>query len=174
MNAKHLLPCLTALAIALSATAYSQVRPGVGPTSPNRQNQDLDTAQKIQLMDDQRRLEDLRRRDAQSKQSEQGSDGDPARDPAVVRAQVARFMEAIKRRRNRFADFDSVVIHGKTPMTPEMLGFIAESRYAADIAYYLGKHPEQSGAIAQMLPDEAGPAVRQLASTIAAENGVRE
>ena len=42
------------------------------------------------------------------------------------------------------------------------------------IAYYLGKHPEQSGAIAQMPPAEAGSAVRQLEATILAGSAVRK
>ena len=54
-----------------------------------------------------------------------------------------------------------------------MLGMMAESPYAADIAYYLGKHPEISGALAQMPPVESGLALRQLGATIAAENAVR-
>ena len=161
MNAKNLLPFLITIAVAFAATGHSQIpRPGVGPTNPDRQNRDLETVQQIRLLDEQRLLE------------EQSKGGAPARDRAIVQAQVAKFMEAIKHRKHRFADFDLVVIHSKTPVTPEMLALMAESPYAADIAYYLGKHPEQSGAIAQMQPAEAGLAVRQLEATIAAENAV--
>jgi hypothetical protein len=163
MNAKNLLPFLTTIAVAFAGTGHSQIpRPGVGPTNPDRQNRDLETVQQIRLLDEQRLLE------------EQSNGGAPARDRAIVRAQVAKFMEAIKHRKHRFADFDHVVLYSKTPVTPEMLALMAESPYAADIAYYLGKHPEQSGAIAQMQPAEAGLAVRQLEATIAAENAARK
>jgi hypothetical protein len=163
MNAKNYLLLLTTIALALAGTAQAQIqRPGVGPSNPDRANQDLETRQQVQLMDEQRRLEEMRQ--------QQDNGGVPVRDPAVVRAQVAKFMEAIKHRKHRFADFDEVVLHSKTPVTPEMLGLMAESPYAADIAYYLGKHPEQSGAIAMMPPAQASAAVRQLEVTIAAGN----
>jgi hypothetical protein len=163
MSARNLLLILTTVAVTLAGTAHAQIqRPGVGPSNPDRVNQDLETRQQIQLMDDQRRLEEMRQ------QQENG--GSSAREPAIVQAQVAKFMEAIKHRRHRFPDFDQVVLHSQTPVTPEMLALMAESPYAADIAYYLGKHPERSGAIALMQPAQASSAVRQLATTIAAEN----
>jgi hypothetical protein len=155
MNAKH--HVLILIAIDLTGIAHSQMpRPGVGPTNPDHQNQDLETMQQIRLMDEQRLLAEQRQHDATS-----------------VQAQVAKFMEAIKHRKHRFADFDQVVTHSNTPVTPAMLALMAESPYAADIAYYLGKHPEQSGAIALMQPAEAGSALRLLEATIAAENTVR-
>ena len=174
MHAKKFLLFFAPLAIALAGTAHAQVRPNIGPTNPNRTNQDLENVQQIQAMDEQRRLDEMRRRGAKSQQSEAGTDGTPARDVAVVQAQVAKFMHAIKRRKNKFADFDQVVIHGKAPMTPEMLGVMAESPYAADVAYHLGTHPEQAGEIAQMQPEDAGAAVRQLAATIETENVARK
>src|SRR5258708_21264762 len=177
MSARNLLLFLTAIGIAVagSGTARSQMpRPGVGPTNPDRQNQELETRQQIRLLDEQRLVEEQRQRDLKSQDAQQANGGAAARDPAMVEAQVAKFMEAIKHRRHRFADFDQVVLHSLTPVTPEMLALMAESPYAADIAYYLGKHPEQSGAIALMQPAEAGLAVRQLAATIAAENAVRK
>jgi hypothetical protein len=153
VNAKNLHPLLTAIVIALAGAAHSQTqRPGVGATSPNFQNQNLETMEQIRLLDEQRRLEEQRRHDALT----------------------AKFMKAIKPRRHLFADFDHVVIHGKTPVTPGMLALMAESPYAADIAYYLGKHPEESGAIAQMQPAEASLAVRQLEATITDENAGRQ
>ena len=41
----------------------------------------------------------------------------------------------------------------------DMVALMAESRYAADIAYYLGKHPEESARISQMPLPEAGKAI---------------
>lgn len=160
MRAKSCLLILTALASGLAGTTQSQIqRPGVGPTNPDRLNQDLETKQQIQLLEEQRQREEL--------QKQAGQSGDPARDPAVVQAQVAKFMAAIKHRRHRFPDFDRVVLHSKTPVTSEMLSLMAESPYAADIAYYLGKHPGESGAIALMPPAQARLAVRQLEATLA-------
>jgi hypothetical protein len=175
MNARNLLLFLTSITVALAGTAHSQIpRPGVGPANPNIQNQNLDTMQQIRLMDEQRLLEEQRRRDAQSRHPQQGNGGVSARDQAIVQSQISKFMQAIKPHKHRFADFDQVVFHSKTPLTTEILAVMSESPYAADIAYYLGKHPEQSGAIAQMGPTEADLAVRQLEATIADENAVRK
>lgn len=170
MKAKNLLLLLTLAAVAGAGRAHSQnLHPGVNPGSPNIQNQNLDTMQQIRLMDEQRLLDEQRRHDAQ-----QGNGAVSAHDRAIVQGQISKFMQAIKPRKGRFADFDQVVFHSKTPLTTGVLAVMSESPYAADIAYYLGKHPEQSGAIAQMGPTEAGQAVRQLEATIAAENAGRK
>ncbi len=143
--------CLTAIAMALAGSAHSQIPKSFpGPTSPNRFNQDIDTRQKIEAANEQH-----------------------AREQASVQARVTKFMEAIKPRRHLFADFDLVVIHGKAPVTPSMLALMAESPYAADIAYYLGKHPQQSGSIAQMRPEQARLSVQQIEASVAANNPIR-
>ena len=154
-----LLPFLIAISAIGLETAHAQMA-GTSkvPINPNSANQDLQNQQQIQQLDEQRR------RDALSHL--QGSD----HDKAVAQAQIAKFLDAINPRKRRFADFDQVVFHGNSPVSPAMLGQMARSPYAADIAYYLGKHPDQSGAIAKMQPAEADAAVQQLAATIAAES----
>lgn len=157
------LPFLIVISAIGVGTAQAQMA-GIGkvPINPNSANQDLQNQQQIQ------QLEEQRRRDALSHL--QGS----THDKAVAQAQIVKFLDAIKPRKRRFADFDQEVFHGNSPVSPEMLGLMARSPYAADIAYYLGKHPDQSGAITQMQPAEADAAVRQLAATIAAENADRK
>jgi len=151
MNARTLFLCLTGISVAFAGTAFSQIqRPNVGPTNPDAQNRNLETMQEARLLNDQRRIDEEHRRNAQ----------------------VAKFMKAIAPRKDRFPDFDQVVIHGKTPVSPTMLAIMADSPYAADIAYFLGKHSEQSGAIAQMAPVEAGKAMHQIEAEIAANNSV--
>ena len=83
-------------------------------------------------------------------------------------------MEAIKSRKAMYPDFDKVVLHGNAPVTPSMLRLMSESPYAADIAYYLGQHPEQSGAIARMPPEQARSAIKQIESAAAATNPIRK
>ena len=88
--------------------------------------------------------------------------------------QVAKFMEAIESRKDMYPDFDKVALHGNAPVTPSMLGYMSESPYAADIAYYLGQHPEQSGAIARMPPEQARSAIKQIEAAAAAANPIRK
>jgi hypothetical protein len=51
---------------------------------------------------------------------------------------------------------------------------IAESPYAADIAYYLNKHPEQSAAIAQMPSEQARSEVQKIEASAASTNPIRK
>jgi hypothetical protein len=153
MSAKNLYLCLAVIAVTSAGTAFSQMpRPNVGATNPDAQNRNLETMEETRLLNDQRRIDEENNRVGP----------------------VAKFMKAIKHRKDRFPDFDQVVIHGKAPVTPSMLGLMADSPYAADIAYFLGKHPEQSVAIAQMAPAQASKAVHEIETTIAAENSVRK
>ena len=94
--------------------------------------------------------------------------------PTETQTQVAKFMEAIKPRKDMYPDFDKVVLQGNAPVTPAMLGMISASPYAADIAYYLGQHVEQSGAIARMQPDQARSAIKQIETAAAATNPIRK
>ena len=135
---------LTAIAMAVTGVAHSQ-------QMPNGTNQDIQNRQLIAAINNQ-----------------------PSRDQAQAPAQVARFMEAIKSRKGMYPDFDKVVLHGNAPVTPSMLGLMSESPYAADIAYYLGQHPEQSGAIARMPPEQARSAIKQIEAAAAATNPIRK
>jgi hypothetical protein len=164
----NLVLSLVVTPIALLGQAHAQMqRPGVGPTNPNAYNQAFDTMHQMQD------LEDQRRRDAQAKQKPVGVELS-AQDKAVLQAQVAKFLKAVQRRKYRFPDFDQVVLHGNAPITPGMLGLVAESAYAADVAYYLGKHPEQSATIAQMTPADATLALQQIESTIGERSASRK
>jgi hypothetical protein len=148
MDVRALLLYLAAGA-SFAGIANSQApRPGIGATSPNMQNRNLDTMLQIELLEEQRRLEAQQQHDVQ----------------------VAQFMQAIKPRKNRYPDFDQVVTHGKAPMTLDMIALMAKSPYAADIAYYLGTHPEQSGAITQMRPEDTRSAMRQIEASVAIGN----
>jgi hypothetical protein len=135
---------LTAIAMAVTGVAHSQ-------QIPNGANQDIQNRRQIDAINNQ-----------------------PSRDQAQAHAQVAKFIEAIKSRKEMYPDFDKVVLHGNAPVTPSMLCLMSESPYAADIAYYLGQHPEQSGAIAKMPPEQARSAIKQIEAAAAATNPIRK
>ncbi len=164
-----------AIAIAAAGAAHAQLH-RVGPTNPDSLNQQRETMEQIRVMQDKQwRADELARRCAALPQNrpETGTQAPADCGEALQKAQVARFMAAIEPRRHRFADFDRVVFHGKTPLSQDMIALMAESPYAADIAYYLGQHPDQADAIARMHLSQAGLAVRQLAATIAAQDKAR-
>jgi hypothetical protein len=135
----------------LAGTAQAQFTPPSSVTNPNRVNEDIQQRADIEAVNNQR-----------------------AREQTGPQADLAIFLEAIKPRKHLFADFDQVALHGKAPLTPGMLALMARSPYAADIAYFLGSHPEQSGAIAQMQPEEARVAMKQIEASAAASNPIRK
>jgi hypothetical protein len=128
----------------------AQFTPPPGLTDPNRQNEQIQQRADMQAANDQH-----------AREQQTGT-----------QAVVANFLQAIKPRKHLFADFDQVVIHGKAPMTPDMLAMITPSPYAADIAYFLGSHPEQSGSIAQMPPDAGRAAIKEIEAAAAAKNPI--
>lgn len=142
---------LTAIAMILAGTAQAQFLPPANVTNPNRVNEDIQQRADIEAVNNQR-----------------------AREQTGLQADLANFLEAIKPRKHLFADFDQVVLHGKAPLTPGMLALMAQSPYAADIAYFLSSHPAQSGAIAQMQPAEARVALKQIEASAAASNPIRK
>ena len=140
----HYLLALTAIAISAAGVAHSQSLSSM--PNANNNNRDIQRRQLVEQVNDQH-----------------------SRD----QAQVAKFMEAIKSRKDLYPDFDKVVLHGNAPVTSSMLALMSESPYAADIAYYLGQHQEQSGAIAKMPQQQARSAIKQIEAAAAATNPIR-
>lgn len=72
----------------------------------------------------------------------------------AARAQQISAMarEHIEDGRERYADFDEVVLAPDAPITPLALEIIAASDKGADLAYWLGSHREEAARIAAMSP----------------------
>ena len=79
-----------------------------------------------------------------------------------------RFSEAIKYRRYKWDDFDDVVMNPDLKISLDMVALMAESQYAADIAYYLGNHLEESKEISRMQLPWAGKAIFAIEKEIIA------
>jgi hypothetical protein len=137
---------LATLAVAFAGAAAAQsMGPAVdGARDPNADNRQREILQEMQRLQDQRR-------------------GDEEH-----RALVEKFMAAVKPRQWHYADFDQVVLHGKAPMSVQVMELIAQSYYAADIAYYLGKYPDQAMTISRMPKPDATQAVKTIESTLIA------
>ncbi len=148
IRATSLQACMLVAALALSGVAHAQKIIGFNQTSNDFQNR--------------QQIENI------------NSGRGQARAPTEAQVQIAKFMEAIKPRKDMYPDFDKVVLQGNAPVTPAMLGMISASPYAADIAYYLGQHAEQSGAIARMQPDQVRSAIKQIETVAAATNPIRK
>lgn len=53
-------------------------------------------------------------------------------------------------RMSRFKDFKSVVFRDDLSISADMMRLMAGSRYAADLAYYFGKHGDESATVSRM------------------------
>ena len=145
MNRNTLYVATLAVAFAGAAAAQMTGAPAVdGSRDPNADNRQREIQREMLQLEDQRRSD------------------------AEHRALVDRFMAAVQPRKWHYADFDQVVAHGKAPMSPQVLELIAQSYYAADIAYYLGKHPDQAMMISRMPKPDATQAVKTIESTLIA------
>jgi hypothetical protein len=157
--------------------------PPVGNTgnvpNPAQAAQTLQAIQQMQLMKAQQRqielqneqiaMENQRQREAAGRatapvKADSAVDvhAPPGPNQAERQAQGEKFMKAIQYRRYRWADFDKAVFTTEWPVSPDMVALMAESPYAADMAYYLAKHPNESAAIAQMPLPQAGEAMRAV------------
>ena len=73
-----------------------------------------------------------------------------------------KFLTAIESRKGRWADFDVIVFKSNVAYSEDMLALMAQSPYAADIAYYLGTHPHESAQYASMPIEKSGPEIRAI------------
>ena len=187
------------LSAALAQTGPYMPPVALGINPPPNPAQTILTIQQIQLMKAQQRqielqneqiaMENQRQRDAATRVAAQAQpDSAAGRATAPVQADSAadihaplgpnqaeqqargeKFMKAIQYRRYRYADFDKAVFNTEWPVSPDMVALMAESPYAADMVYYLAKHPNESGAIARMPLPQAGAAMRELENRLSSK-----
>ena len=83
--------------------------------------------------------------------------------PTVWDSTAAKqFMTAIQSRKGRWADFDQIVFKSNVAYSEDMLALMAQSPFAADIAYYLGTHPHESALYAGMPLEQSQPAIKAI------------
>jgi hypothetical protein len=91
--------------------------------------------------------------------------------PASVLQQWRR---AAAPRRERYPDFDAVALAPDVPVSLDMVRLMAYSPYAADIAYYLGKHRDEAERIAAMGFLDAAAAIQRIERKVAAPEPSRQ
>jgi hypothetical protein len=91
--------------------------------------------------------------------------------PASVLQQWRR---AAAPRRERYPDFDAVALAPEVPISLDMVRLMAYSPYAADIAYYLGKHRDEAERIAAMGFLDAAAAIQRIERKVAAPEPSRQ
>ena len=78
------------------------------------------------------------------------------------------FIEKAEEAAERYADFQSVVGNPALRINDEMAEFISESEHGADVAYFLGKHPDRAADISRLSPIKAARELTRIESELAA------
>jgi hypothetical protein len=88
---------------------------------------------------------------------------------AAQRQQAQTVQQRITEGRAKYDDFDEIALSGSVPITQEMATAIGESELGADIAYYLGNHPDEAVKIATMSPTAQFRALGRLETKLEAQ-----
>jgi hypothetical protein len=85
------------------------------------------------------------------------------------RERQRKFQESAAAFAEATPDFHEVVTNPSLPMTDQMVEVISESDNPAEVAYYLGKNPQEAEKIAGMSPAGIGRAIGRIEATLTAE-----
>jgi hypothetical protein len=73
-----------------------------------------------------------------------------------------KIVSAVEQGREKYKDFDQLVMVDTLIMPPEMTSIILESEIAADIMYYFGSNPDESAEIAKLSPLKAAKKIAEI------------
>jgi hypothetical protein len=79
----------------------------------------------------------------------------------LVNRRAETFSAKVDAARDRMPDFDQV-FHGGLPITDTMADLIVESDRAAEVAYWLGKNPNDAARIAHLPPHKQGAEIARI------------
>jgi hypothetical protein len=119
-----------------------------------------------ELADAQRRLLDEQAH-AQHLDNERRERSDQAIDNDSVEDARQRWLAAAMPRVSRFPDFNSTVFADDVDISAPMIEWMSRSKYAADIAYYLGKHKDIATLISQQVPSGMATSLAAIEAEIA-------
>jgi hypothetical protein len=163
-----------------SACSYPAPGQGIPPGLPapsQRQHLNLaeidQQAQSARLMEAQRKLLDEQRRameqarqEPSQHQSAPGSGAAPQAVPDPDALLKARLDDVVNRGRALWPDFESVALSPNVDINRMMADLIMTSPFAAEILYYLGKHPAEATAISKMPSLQAGAELAAIESRV--------
>lgn len=116
-----------------------------------------EAAQRTELLREERRVLEQQRRALELENERRARElaapitPEPERTPAQSNADtLQKFLAAAAPRRQLYPDFETVAFSKDVQITDDMVWIMAQSPFAADLAYYLGKHPERAAEISQM------------------------
>lgn len=84
-----------------------------------------------------------------------------------------QFLERAEKASEKYPDFQQVAGNPNLPINEGMAEFIADSEAGPDVAYYLGKHPNEAAKIAQMSPIKAARELTRIEADVSSKPAVR-
>lgn len=131
--------------------------------------QDFATYQRAQLAYEARQTVRAEMQAERQRQQQSSQQADQARQTQEVQQRAAKMVET---GRGKFSDFDDVALNPGVRMTPVMVEAIGlDETVGADVAYYLGKKPEEAARIAALSPARQVMEIGRLAERITSTAG---
>ena len=96
-------------------------------------------------------------------EARRAQDAEQQAQAATAQAERAIWEERRVAAVQKYADFDEVAFKPDLPITTAMAAAISAESNGADVAYYLGKNPQEAARIAALKPNQAFAAVVRLA-----------
>jgi hypothetical protein len=154
---------------AMMAQLIEQTKPAPQPLPPRPQHADFDTDEEYEdalfdwrEMKKERAAQEKNPKQPQAPQGHKGANGQPAQDPSKVQAYQAQAAAA----RTKYTDFDQVVNNPTLMVSDAMVGLLLKNKNGAELAYWLGKRPNESARIALLPADEVAVEIGKIAGRL--------
>lgn len=149
-----------------------QTKPAPPPLPPRPKHADFDTDEEYEdavyewrKLKDERAAAEKNPQQPQQPQGRKGADGQPPAAPANVGA----YQDQATKARTKYADFDQTVNNPQLRVSDDMVNVVLKTKeYGAELAYWLGKHPNESARIALLPADEVAVELGKIVGRIEA------
>lgn len=148
-----------------------QTKPAPAPLPPRPKHADFDTDEEYEdavfdwrKLKDERDTQEKNHKQPQGPQGPKGNNGQPTADPAKVKA----YREQATAAKAKYADFDQVVNNPNLMVSDAMVGLVLKNKSGAELAYWLGKHPNESARIALLPADEVAVEIGKIVGRLEA------
>lgn len=132
---------------------YWKEKNAKSPDSDDFESYEDYLAEKVSFNLRRQQEEDYKRKDAQYQEQ-------------IAAERESEFLERVSKAKEVYEDFDAVVGNPKLPITEQMAEVIKEHESGPDIAYYLGKHPEEAARISNDSPYMAAVKMGELVAKL--------
>jgi hypothetical protein len=114
----------------------------------------------------QRRLTEAQTQGVEAENAQRASAAQGAPPAPEITPQLRDWLRAVRPRQALYPDFASVVYAPDVPISDDMIRLMTGSPYAADIAYYLGKHKIEARAMRGMPLLDAARAIEEIEARV--------